>query len=128
VAAWMVAHAGLPMGARRPMEDELHSLRDEGPAIRPGARGSTDRIPQYDKAARVFARSPLHAMASAPVDNPGTTKRPGNAGVHYVGTPEFRDVGNPCTEQFSAVITGRPSIDAASENRQGIASRVTGSR
>ena len=48
-------------------------------------------------------------MESAPIDNPGTTKRPGLPGVQYVGVPEFQDVGNQCTQQFSAVIAGRTS-------------------
>jgi iron complex transport system substrate-binding protein len=51
-------------------------------------------------------------------------KRPGLPGVQAVGIPEFQDVGNACTEQFSAVIAGRSSICAA-ENCQAMASRVT---
>jgi sorbitol/mannitol transport system substrate-binding protein len=41
-----------------------------------------------------------------------------------VGIPEFQDVGDQCTQQFSAVIAGRSSIDAALRNCQTIASRV----
>jgi hypothetical protein len=44
------------------------------------------------------------------------------------GIPQFQDVGNACTEQLFAGIAGRSSIDAAPENCQQIASRVTGSR
>ncbi len=95
-------------------------------AIPPGTRRSTYRIPEYEKAARAFARPTLDAIESAPVDNPGTTKRPGNPGVQYVGIPEFQDVGNQCTEQFSAVIAGKSSIGAAIENCQNVASRVGG--
>jgi len=58
------------------------------------------------------------------VDNPGTTRRPGNPGVQYVGIPQFQDVGNQCTEQFAAVIAGRSSVDAALANCQEIASGV----
>jgi len=58
------------------------------------------------------------------VDNPGTTKRPGNPGVQYVGIPQFQDVGNQCTEQFAAVIAGRSSVDAALANCQEITSGV----
>jgi signal transduction histidine kinase/ketosteroid isomerase-like protein len=36
VAAWSAAHAGLPIGARRPMDDELRSMRDGGRAVRRG--------------------------------------------------------------------------------------------
>jgi sorbitol/mannitol transport system substrate-binding protein len=45
--------------------------------------------------------------------------------VQYVGVPQFQDVGNQCTQQFSAVIAGRASVDAALKNCQGIASQAT---
>ncbi|GAA1225019.1 ABC transporter substrate-binding protein [Pseudonocardia alaniniphila] len=94
-------------------------------AIPPGTRRSTYEIPEYQKAASAFAASTLAAIESAPVDNPGTTKRPGlPAAVAYVGIPEYRDVGNQCTTQFAAVIAGRSSIEAALANCQEIASRV----
>ena len=93
-------------------------------AIPAGTRRSTYTIPEYRKAARAFAEAELHAIESAPVENPGTSKRPGNPGVQYVGIPEFQYVGDQCTELFSAVIAGRLSIDSALENCQNIASRV----
>jgi sorbitol/mannitol transport system substrate-binding protein len=95
-------------------------------AIPPGTRESTYEIPEYKKAAAAFAEPTLDSIASAPIDNPGTTKRPGVPGVQYVGIPEFQDVGNQCTEQFSAVIAGRASIDSALQNCQNIASQVGG--
>ncbi|MCW3048808.1 MAG: Various polyols transporter, periplasmic substrate-binding protein [Solirubrobacterales bacterium] len=94
------------------------------PAIPPGTRKSTYEIPQYKQAARAFAKPTLAAMSAAPINNPGTTKRPGVPGVQYVGIPEFQDVGNQCTQQFSAVIAGRTPIDAALKNCQDIASQV----
>jgi signal transduction histidine kinase/ketosteroid isomerase-like protein len=36
VAAWSAAGAGFPIGARRPVDDELRSLRDDGRALRFG--------------------------------------------------------------------------------------------
>jgi sorbitol/mannitol transport system substrate-binding protein len=93
-------------------------------AIPPGTRLSTYRIPQYKKAAKAFAARTLAAMKAAPIRNPGTTKRPGVPGVQYVGIPEFQDVGNQCTEQFSSVIAGRRSIDDALEACQEIASQA----
>jgi sorbitol/mannitol transport system substrate-binding protein len=93
-------------------------------AIPPGTRLSTYRIPQYKKAAKAFAGITLAAMKAAPIKNPGTTKRPGVPGVQYVGIPEFQDVGNQCTEQFSSVIAGRTSIDDALEACQDIASQA----
>jgi sorbitol/mannitol transport system substrate-binding protein len=93
-------------------------------AIPPGTRKSTYEIPQYKTAAAAFANQTLKAMASAPLNNPGTSKRPGVPGVQYVGIPEFQDVGNRCSQLFSAVIAGRSNIDSALSNCQQIASQV----
>jgi sorbitol/mannitol transport system substrate-binding protein len=93
-------------------------------AIPPGTRRSTYRIPQYRKAAAAFVRPTLEALESAPIGNPGTTKRPGLPGTFYVGIPEFQNVADECTEQFSAVIAGKASIGSALHNCQIIASRV----
>jgi sorbitol/mannitol transport system substrate-binding protein len=95
-------------------------------SIPPGTRKSTYEIPEYKKAAAAFAQPTLDAISSAPINNPGTTKRPGFPAVQYVGIPEFQDVGNQCTQQFSAVIAGRTPIDTALTNCQDIASGVGG--
>ncbi len=95
-------------------------------AIPPGTRRSTYEIPQYQEAAAAFADQTLAAMDAAPIDNPGTTPRPGTPGVQYVGVPEFQDVGNRCTEQFSGVIAGRVDIDDALSACQDIASQAAG--
>jgi sorbitol/mannitol transport system substrate-binding protein len=95
-------------------------------SIPPGTRKSTYEIPEYKQAAKAFAGPTLKAMTTAPIDNPGTTKRPGLPGVQYVGVPEFQDVGNQCTQQFSAVIAGRTQIDAALKNCQDIAAGAAG--
>jgi sorbitol/mannitol transport system substrate-binding protein len=93
-------------------------------SLPPGTRQSLYQIPQYKKAASAFANQTLKAMAAAPINNPGTTKRPGLPGVQFVGVPQFQDVGNQCTQQFSAVIAGRSSIDDALKNCQDIASQA----
>ncbi len=93
-------------------------------AIPPGTRVSTYRIPQYKAAARAFAAITLAAMKAAPINNPGTTKRPGLPGVQYVGIPEFQDVGNRCTQLFSAVIAGSLKDTAALSQCQQIASQA----
>jgi sorbitol/mannitol transport system substrate-binding protein len=95
-------------------------------AVPPGTRRSTYEIPQYQKAARALATPTLDAIRSAPIDDPGTSKRPGNPGIQYVGIPQFQDVGNQCTEQFAAVIRGRSTIDSALANCQKIASAAVG--
>ena len=64
-------------------------------------------------------------MLAAPIDNPGTTPRPGLPGVQYVGVPEFQDTGARCTEQFSAAIAGSISVDDALAACQEIASEYS---
>jgi polyol transport system substrate-binding protein len=93
-------------------------------AIPPGTRVSTYRIPQYKAAAKAFAATTLAAMKAAPINNPGTTKRPGLPGVQYVGIPQFQDVGNRCTQLFSAVIAGSMDSSRAVSQCQQIASQA----
>src|SRR5690348_17050307 len=94
------------------------------PAIPPGTRLSTYRIPQYKAAAKAFASTTLAAMKAAPITNPGTTKRPGLPGVQYVGIPQFQDVGNRCTQLFSSVIAGTMKDTDAISQCQQIASQA----
>jgi sorbitol/mannitol transport system substrate-binding protein len=94
------------------------------PSIPPGTRLSTYKIPQYQAAAKAFASTTLAAMKAAPINNPGTTKRPGLPGVQYVGLPEFQDVGNRCTQLFSSVIAGSLKDTAALSQCQQIASQA----
>jgi sorbitol/mannitol transport system substrate-binding protein len=93
-------------------------------SIPPGTRLSTYQIPQYKAAAKAFAPTTLAAMKAAPITNPGTTKRPGLPGVQYVGIPQFQDVGNRCTQLFSAVIAGSMKDTEALSQCQQIASQA----
>jgi sorbitol/mannitol transport system substrate-binding protein len=94
-------------------------------SIPPGTRLSTYNLPQYKAAAAAFAPKTLAAMQAAPIDNPGTTKRPGLPGVQYVGIPQFQDVGNRCTQLFSSVIAGAmKDTDALSQCQQIAASAI----
>ena len=94
-------------------------------AVPPGTRESLYANPNYQEAAAAFADKTLEAMQSAPIDDPGTTPRPGLPGVQFVGVPEFQDVGTRCTEQFSAAIAGNISIDDALSACQSIASEAS---
>jgi sorbitol/mannitol transport system substrate-binding protein len=93
-------------------------------SIPPGTRFSTYQIPQYKAAAKAFAATTLAAMKAAPINNPGTTKRPGLPGVQYVGIPQFQDVGNRCTQLFSSVIAGSTKDTDALSQCQQIASQA----
>ncbi len=94
-------------------------------AIPPGTRTSTYQIPEYQEAAAAFADKTLAAMDAAPIDNPGTTPRPGLPGVQYVGVPEFQDMGNQCTELFASVIAGSTSSEDALSQCQDIAAQFS---
>jgi len=93
-------------------------------SIPPGTRLSTYKLPQYKKAAAAFAAKTLAAMQAAPINSPGTTKRPGLPGVQYVGIPQFQDVGNRCTQLFSRVIAGSTKASSALSQCQSIASKA----
>ena len=93
-------------------------------SIPPGTRFSTYALPQYQAAAKAFAATTLAAMKAAPINNPGTTKRPGLPGVQYVGIPQFQDVGNRCTQLFSSVIAGSMKDTDALSQCQNIASKA----
>ena len=94
-------------------------------SVPPGTRQSLYANANYQEAAGAFAQKTLDAMLAAPIDNPGTTPRPGIPAVQFVGVPEFQDVGTRCTEQFSAAIAGNVSIDDALNACQTIASEVS---
>jgi sorbitol/mannitol transport system substrate-binding protein len=93
-------------------------------SIPPGTRLSTYKLPQYQAAAKSFANTTLAAMKAAPINNPGTSKRPGLPGVQYVGIPQFQDVGNRCTQLFSSVIAGSMKDTDALSQCQDIASKA----
>jgi sorbitol/mannitol transport system substrate-binding protein len=94
--------------------------------VPPGTRQSLYENPNYQEAAAAFAQKTLDAMLAAPINNPGTTPRPGLPGVQFVGVPQFQDVGTRCTEEFSAAIAGQKSVDDSLAACQEIASAVEG--
>jgi sorbitol/mannitol transport system substrate-binding protein len=94
--------------------------------VPPGTRQSLYANPNYQEAAAAFGQKTLDAMLAAPINNPGTTPRPGLPGVQFVGVPQFQDVGTRCTEEFSAAIAGQKSVDDALAACQEIASAVEG--
>jgi sorbitol/mannitol transport system substrate-binding protein len=109
----------------RYIESAGETLAGGWAAVPPGTRQSTYENAKYQAAAGAFAQKTLDAMLAAPIDNPGTQPRPGLPGVQYVGVPEFQDVGTRCTEEFSAAIAGRKSVEDALAACQAIASEVS---
>ena len=107
-----------PTTSRRPAARSRAAGRRSrrAPASRP-TRSPSTRRPR--------PRSPIRRSRRCPRRRSTTRARPrarGCQGSSTSGVPEFQDVGNQCTQQFSALIAGRTSIDAALDNCQQVAS------
>ena len=57
VAAWSVADAAFPIGARRPVDDELRSMRDDGTGLRFGPMELPPEGPFVEEARQLAIRS-----------------------------------------------------------------------
>src|SRR6266511_2506787 len=91
--------------------------------VPPGSRLSTYQIPEYKQAAAAFADLTVQAINQADVANAGTQPRP-YTGVQYVGIPEFQSLGTSVSQEISAAIAGRQTVDQALEKGQKQAEQV----
>src|SRR6266702_3561709 len=91
--------------------------------VPPGSRLSTYQLPEYQKAAAAFAGLTVKAINQADVNNAGTQPRP-YTGVQYVGIPEFQSLGTSVSQEISAVIAGRETVDQALQKGQKEAAQV----
>ncbi|HEU4423274.1 MAG TPA: sugar ABC transporter substrate-binding protein [Pilimelia sp.] len=80
--------------------------------VPPGSRISTYQLPEYQKAAAAFAKPTLDQIQAVNVKQPGLHPQPW-VGVQYVAIPEFQDLGTKVSQEISAVIAGRQSVDQA---------------
>lgn len=80
--------------------------------VPPGSRLSTYQIPEYQKEAKAFAKPTLDSIQGVNVAQPGVHKQPW-VGVQYVAIPEFQDLGTKVSQEISAAIAGRQSVDEA---------------
>ena len=85
--------------------------------VPPGARKSTYENPEYQKAAAAFAEPTLKSIESVNVKQPGLHPQPW-VGVQYIVIPEFQDLGTKVSQEISAAIAGRQSVDQALEKAQ----------
>ncbi len=91
--------------------------------VPPGVRKSTYDIPAYAEAAQAYAKPTLDGIAAAnqqmtmanPVPYPG---------IQFVGIPEFQDLGTRVSQQLSAAIAGRESVEDALKQSQDYADTV----
>ena len=88
-----------------------------------GKRASTYAIPQYRKEAAAFEKVTREAIESARPRDPGVQPRPA-PGIQFVGIPEFTDLGTKVSQELSAAIAGRQSVDEALEKAQQLAEPI----
>jgi sorbitol/mannitol transport system substrate-binding protein len=91
--------------------------------VPPGTRASIYQNPDYQKAAP-FAAIALDSINTATPDQPTLNPVPYH-GVQYVGIPQFESVGQTVSENISAVIAGKMTVnDALKQSDQLLASQV----
>ncbi len=86
-------------------------------------RLSTFDNPGFQSAYPANVAAVRQALVASPIERPGTTPRPGTAGVQYVGVPEFQSMGNDCTIELSSAIAGVITVDEALSRCQTIAAQ-----
>jgi sorbitol/mannitol transport system substrate-binding protein len=88
-----------------------------------GKRASTYQIPEYMKASAAFGDITLKSIEEAQPTNPGVQPRP-TVGVQFVDIPEFADLGTKVSQDISAVIAGKGTVEEALANGQKLAADV----
>jgi sorbitol/mannitol transport system substrate-binding protein len=91
--------------------------------VPPGVRQSTYDIPDYAKAAQAYAKPTLAGIADANQQKAMANPVP-YPGIQFVGIPEFQDLGTRVSQQLSAAIAGRESVDDALKQSQDYAQTV----
>ncbi|UNZ16263.1 sugar ABC transporter substrate-binding protein [Streptomyces sp. 891-h] len=88
-----------------------------------GKRASTYEIPQYKKASAAFGDVTLKSIQQADPNDPGVQPRP-TGGIQFVAIPQFQDLGTKVTQEISAAIAGKTSVDKALNDGQKLAEDV----
>ncbi|OXM66850.1 ABC transporter substrate-binding protein [Amycolatopsis vastitatis] len=91
--------------------------------VPPGVRQSTYAIPDYAKAAAAYAKPTLDGIADANQQKVMANPVP-YPGIQFVGIPEFQDLGTRVSQQLSAAIAGRESVEDALKQSQDYAQTV----
>jgi sorbitol/mannitol transport system substrate-binding protein len=89
-----------------------------------GKRSSTYDIPEYRKEAAAFADVTRDAIASAKPNDPGVQPRPA-PGIQFVDIPEFTDLGTKVSQEISAAVAGRQSVESALKKSQKLAEKIS---
>ncbi|GHI96394.1 MULTISPECIES: ABC transporter substrate-binding protein [Streptomyces] len=89
-----------------------------------GKRASTYENPDYVKEAAAFQEMTRKAIEGAKPKDPGVQPRPA-PGIQFVGIPEFTDLGTKVSQEISAAIAGRQSVDEALKKSQQLAEQIS---
>ncbi|WP_043734275.1 ABC transporter substrate-binding protein [Streptomyces zinciresistens] len=89
-----------------------------------GKRASTYDNPAYRAEAAAFQEMTKEAIEGARPNDPGVQPRPA-PGIQFVGIPEFTDLGTKVSQEISAAIAGRQSVDAALKKSQQLAEKIS---
>lgn len=88
-----------------------------------GKRASTYENAEYRKEAAAFQDVTRAAIEGARPRDPGVQPRPA-PGIQFVGIPEFTDLGTKVSQEISAAIAGRQSVESALEKSQKLAEKI----
>ncbi|MFF7724682.1 ABC transporter substrate-binding protein [Streptomyces luteogriseus] len=89
-----------------------------------GKRASTYANADYRKEAGAFQEMTRQAIEQARPTDPGVQPRPA-PGIQFVGIPEFTDLGTKVSQEISAAIAGRQSVESALKNSQALAEKIS---
>src|SRR4051812_41685476 len=100
--------------------EDLVGTQDGWATVPAGKRESTYKNPEYVKAAAAFAEPTKNAIESADPTNPGVQPRP-TVGIQFVDIPEFTDFATKISQDVSAVIANKETVDQALDKGQPLA-------
>jgi sorbitol/mannitol transport system substrate-binding protein len=89
-----------------------------------GKRASTYANADYRKEAGAFQEMTKEAIEKARPNDPGVQPRPA-PGIQFVGIPEFTDLGTKVSQEISAAIAGRQSVESALKKAQALAAKIS---
>lgn len=89
-----------------------------------GKRASTYENPAYRQEAAAFQEMTREAIEGARPKDPGVQPRPA-PGIQFVGIPEFTDLGTKVSQEISAAIAGRQSVEEALKKSQQLAEQIS---
>ncbi|MFD8427163.1 ABC transporter substrate-binding protein [Streptomyces coelicoflavus] len=89
-----------------------------------GKRASTYENPAYVEEAAAFQEMTRKAIEGAKPKDPGLHPRPA-PGIQFVGIPEFTDLGTKVSQEISAAIAGRQSVEEALKKSQQLAEQIS---